>query len=150
MAAACGGYDSPTMPAPVPSPRLSIIVTPNPLRATLVRVEGDTSTVSFAADISITESAGIAGTVDQVTTVVTSTRTTEQGGSFSTTSRETSAPSVQFVPLGTVTYTHTQQIGLAAGETVTWHLEVSGVDGQSRRFTASSVRIPITVVTSGS
>jgi hypothetical protein len=146
---ACGGSDGPSAPALVPSPRLSIAVAPNPITATLVRATESAITIRIAADITITESAGTGGRVNEVAKTITFTHTTDQGGTLPSSASVRVPADLRFAPFGTLTQAVVDEIGFSIGETVSWRYEVSGIDSQGRPFIAASANVPVIVPPTG-
>jgi hypothetical protein len=146
---ACGGSEGPAGPALVPLPSLSIAVAPNPITATLVRATEAVITIRIAADITITESAGTGGRVNEVAKTITFTHATDQGGTLPSTASIRVPADLSFAPFGRFTQTVVDEIGFSIGETVTWRYEVSGIDSQGRPFIAASANVPVIVPPTG-
>lgn len=143
---ACGGAGpgpitpSPTAPA---LPHITVRVSPTPLDAAFLGTTGAGSSYRLAAEVTLTETAGTGGRIDQITTTITTLRRV-QGFITSVSSFVTRSSSLQFSPSGTVTYTHSGDFAVSGDvESVTWRFAVSGVDSQGRAFTAASESIPV-------
>ncbi|HJR60959.1 MAG TPA: hypothetical protein VJ813_16230 [Vicinamibacterales bacterium] len=111
--------------------------------ATFLGTTGTSSTYRLAAEVTLTESAGTGGQIDQITTTITSLRRV-QGLTTSLSFSITKSAALQISPSGTVTYTDSGDFGVSSDvESVTWRVAVSGVDSQGRAFTASSESIAV-------
>lgn len=142
VCAGCGGERTiPTVPAPTSVIPVTLAVTPNPLKATVVGESGSTVTYRIAADVALAASsaAGAGARISSVTTRVTFTQNT-----FLLSMSNTRNVSLQVPASGALTSTYTDEFGTSSSDTVTWHVEVVGVDAEGRPFIASSARIPIT------
>ena len=144
----CGGSDGPASPALVPLPSLSIAIAPNPITATLVRATESAVTIRIAADITITESAGTGGRVNEVAKTITFTHASD-GGTLPSSASVRVPADLQFAPFGRFTQAVVDEIGFSIGETVTWRYEVSGIDSQGRPFVAASANVPVIVPPTG-
>lgn len=145
-ATGCGGESAPTSPAPIPLVPVSVRVTPTPIRATFLQTDGTTSRYRATVEITFSEVAGAGIRIDQLTTTTTKTLQVEQGLSVILGLSATTYEVHQIPAGGSLTQSHVLDFAVTSGETMTWRIQVSGVDAQGRSFLSSSGEIPVVIV----
>ena len=145
-ATGCGGESAPTSPAPIPLVPVNVRVTPTPIRATFLQSDGTSSTFRATVDITFSDTAGAGARIQQLTTTTTKTVQTEQGVSIILGLSATTNEVHQIPAGGSVTQSQVLDFAVTSGETMTWRIQVSGVDAQGRSFLSSSAEIPVVLV----